>query len=114
MSRPRFEPIDPQRQLVKSLAAYGIGQEEIARKIDVSAKTLRRHFREELDRGATDANAQVAQAMYKMATSGEFPAATIFWLKCRGGWRQNGRVGREAQQTVPFVVEVLKAPEPVA
>jgi DNA invertase Pin-like site-specific DNA recombinase len=59
MSRPRFEPIDPQRQLVKSLAAYGIGQEEIARKIGVSAKTLRRHFREELDRGATDANARV-------------------------------------------------------
>jgi AraC-like DNA-binding protein len=114
MSRPRFAPSDQQRQLVKSLAAYGIGQEEIARKIGVSAKTLRRHFREELDRGATDANAKVAQAMYKMATSGEFPAATIFWLKCRASWRQNGRVGREAQQTAPFVVEVLQGPEPVA
>jgi AraC-like DNA-binding protein len=114
MSRPRFAPSDQQRQLVKSLAAYGIGQEEIARKIGVSSKTLRRHFREELDRGATDANAQVAQTIYKMATSGEFPAASIFWLKCRAGWRQNGRVGREAQQTVPFVVEVRKGPGPTA
>ena len=114
MSRPRFAPSDPQRQLVKSLAAYGIRQEEIAGKIGVSAKTLRRYFREELDRGTTDANAQVAQTMYKMAKSGKFPAATMFWLKCRADWRQNGRVGREATETPPFVVEVIKGPEPPA
>ena len=38
--------------------------EEIARFIGLrSPKTLRRHFREELDRAATEANAQVAQSL---------------------------------------------------
>ena len=30
----------------------------------------------------------VAQALYKMAISGTCPAATMFWLKCRAGWKE--------------------------
>jgi hypothetical protein len=100
MSRPRFAPTDQQRRMVKSMAAYGIRQEEIAGVVSVSAKTLRRHFRAELDRGATEANTQVAQ--------------TMFWLKCRAGWRQNAPAGREAKQTPPFVVEVIHPLQPKA
>ena len=38
--------------MVRSMAAYGIRQEEIARCLGLrSAKTLRRHFREELEPG---------------------------------------------------------------
>jgi hypothetical protein len=48
-----------------------------------SPKTLRKHYRHELDCGALEANNEVAQTMYKMAASGKFQAATMFWLKCR-------------------------------
>jgi hypothetical protein len=91
------------------MAAYGIRQDEIAAVNDVSAKTLRRHFRQELDRGATEANTQVAQTMYKMATSGKFAACTMFWLKCRAGWRQNAGASGDTTEAPPFVVEVVKA-----
>lgn len=111
MSRPRFIPSESQRQTVRSMAAYGITQEEIARCLGVTAKTLRRHFREELDRAATDANAQVAQTLFKMAKSGKCPAATIFWLKCRARWRERGNDSGETPPSVPFIVEVVQKPE---
>jgi hypothetical protein len=78
--------------MVRSMAAYGIRQEDIARCLGLrSAKTLRRHFREELDRAATEANAQVAQSLYQQATSGKSTAASIFWLKTRAGWHEPAR-----------------------
>ena len=105
MSRPRFVPTEEQRRTVKSLSAYGITQEEIATMVDLrSAKSLRKHFRQELDRGAIEATAQVSQTLYKMATSGKHPAATIFWLKTRAGWREI-QVVESRQAAIPdFIV----------
>jgi hypothetical protein len=104
MSRPAFLPSDDQRRMVKSMAAYGIRQEEIAATISVSAKTLRRRFRQELDRGATEANTQVGQAMYQMATSGKSPQCTMFWLRNRAGWGQNAWANRSMTEVPPFIV----------
>jgi hypothetical protein len=53
-----------------------------------SPKTLRKHFRHELDTGHAEANAQVAQTLYRMAVSGVHPAATMFWLKTQARWRE--------------------------
>jgi hypothetical protein len=90
MPRPTFKPTDEQRRLVRLMAAVGIPQENIGVKIGVRCpKTLRKHFREELDIGSTDANFNVGQTLYKMAVSGKFPAATIFWAKTRLGFREN-------------------------
>jgi hypothetical protein len=84
MPRPKLNPNEEQRRLVKSMAAVGIPHEHIARKIGIrSPKTLREHFREELDMGMIDANYNVASTLYQMATSGKHPAATIFYLKTR-------------------------------
>jgi len=89
MARPKFEPTGEQRRTVKSMSAYGSKQEEIAKVIGLrSPKTLRKHFSKEIALGAIEANAQVAQTLYQMATSKECPAATIFWLKTRAGWRE--------------------------
>ena len=57
--------------MVKSMSAYGIPQDEIALALDISPHTLRKHFRNELNRGAIEANMQVLNALYKMAISGE-------------------------------------------
>jgi hypothetical protein len=91
MARPRFEATAEQRRTVEAMAAYGISEEEVARTIGdhgIDPKTLRKHFRHQLDIGATKANSAVAQTAYQMATSGKCPAATIFWLKCRAGWKE--------------------------
>jgi hypothetical protein len=96
MARPTFIPTDEQRRLVKSLAAYGMKYDAIARRLGIrSTKTLSKHFREELDSGDTEANAQVAQTLFQMATSGEHPACSMFWLKTRAGWRETAPPARD-------------------
>ncbi len=105
MPRPRIQTNEEQRRLVKSFSACGVPQEQIARRLGIrSAKTLRKHFREELDRGALDANTTVAQTLYKMATSGNHPAATFFWLKTRAGWRERAQFEPTASMPPPFVI----------
>ena len=84
MPRQPLKPSEAQRRLVKSMAAVGIPHEDIARKIGIrSPKTLRKHFREELDLGMIDANYHVGKTLYEMATSGKEAGATIFWAKTR-------------------------------
>jgi predicted acetyltransferase len=91
--------------MVRTMAAFGIAQGEIARSVGIrSAKTLRRHFREELDRAETEAIARVAQNLYQMATSGKNVAAAIFWLKVRGGWREHASSFARFSEPPPFVV----------
>jgi len=87
MPRPKFVPTKDQRLTVKTLSAYGINQEGIARKIGLrSPKSLRKHFREELALGAIEALAQVSQTHYQMAKSGKFPASTMHFLNTRARW----------------------------
>ena len=70
------------------MSGFGIPQEEIATFLDIDPKTLRKHFRVELDRGGTEATAKVAQSLFRMATEGNNVAAAIFWMKARAGWRE--------------------------
>jgi hypothetical protein len=89
---PAFEPSDEQRRLVWAFSGFGIPQEEIARHLEIDAKTLRKHFRHELDHGATEATAKVAQSLFQMATVGKNVAAAIFWMKARAGWSEKQRI----------------------
>jgi hypothetical protein len=105
MPRPRFKPTSVNRQTVKTLAALGVPQEHIARQVGLrSPKTLRRHFRRELDDGAAEANAKVAQTAYQMATSGKYPWATAFWLKARAGWNDQPFLIQPTTAAPPFLV----------
>ena len=104
MPRPTLNPTNEERRLVKSLAAYGVPQEHIARRIGIrSVKTLRKHFREELDHGSLDANSTIAKTLFQMAKSGQHPIATMFWLKFRAGWRDQPSFVTPTVQP-PFIV----------
>lgn len=90
MARPEYKPTDKDRSTVQMMAAYGIPQADIAAVVDCDLKTLRKHFRAELDTAAAQANARVAAALFKKAT-GDGPSsvtAAIFWLKARAGWQE--------------------------
>jgi len=65
MPRPKLNPTEEQRRKVKILSACGTPHEKIAEAMGIrSPKTLRKHFREELDLGALEANAKVASTLY--------------------------------------------------
>ena len=89
MPRPKFVPTAEQRKTVRTMAGFGIPQDDIAAHLEIAPKTLRKHFKQELRVGAIHADARVIESLYKMATSGESAAATIFWVKTRCRWREN-------------------------
>jgi len=103
--RPAFDPTDEQRKTVKAMAGFGIPQEDIAAVLDVDPKTLRKHFRIELDTGETIATVKVAESLYNNATSGNV-AAQIFWMKARAGWSEKHELGGFGGQ--PLMVQVVK------
>src|SRR5215212_95222 len=87
MGRRAHKPDATLRKQVEAMAAYGIPAQDISRVVGVDAKTLRKHYRDELDLGETKANAQVAGFLFNSARSGNV-TAQIFWLKTRARWRE--------------------------
>jgi predicted ArsR family transcriptional regulator len=86
MARTPFKPTGELRAKVRQLSGMGICQDDIARILEISPKTLRKHFRRELDRGAAEANAAIAGYLFQNAKAGNV-AAQIFWLKTRARWK---------------------------
>src|SRR6187551_2014848 len=82
MGRRAHQPDPALRRQVEAMAAYGIPEPDISRVVGVDPKTLRKHYRDELDLGATKANAQVAGFLFNSARNGNV-SAQIFWLKTR-------------------------------
>lgn len=106
MSREMFNPTDKQRGIVKAFAAYGVQQDEIAKYLEIDPKTLRKHFRRELDTGSTEATSKVAQSLFSAATSGNV-AAAIFWMKARAGWREKQVVEHTGQDGGAVMIQVV-------
>ena len=46
-----YEPTAEQRALVENAAAFGLTQADIAERLNIDEKTLRKHFRDELSGG---------------------------------------------------------------
>ena len=89
--RPAFEPTDEHRKLVRDMVAAGIPHESIARVIGISRNTLEKHFREEIDTAAAEANAKVAMTLFEKALSGD-TTAMIWWTKSRMGWSEKQKL----------------------
>jgi hypothetical protein len=88
--QPPYKPTEADRNTVRSMIACGFSQEVTASCCGTSGidpKTMRQHFRPEIDTAAAKATATVANVLYQRATMGE-AWAVCFWLKCRGGWRE--------------------------
>ncbi len=89
IGRPSYTPTDKDRKQVKMLSGMGVPCADIAALIELSEPTMRKYYQHELDTGYIQANAQVAQSLFKQATDKDKPntIAAIFWLKARGGWK---------------------------
>jgi hypothetical protein len=107
MARPEFKVTEAAQKTVKGMAALGCKHDDIATLLEISPKTLRKHFRTELDRGAIEANAKVLQSLFDMATSGKNTAASIFWAKTRCGMRERAPEAETAAETPSFMVKLV-------
>lgn len=104
--RPSFKPTDEQRKTVRAMVAYGVPLDDVSSVIGIDRKTLSKHFPEEIANAAAEANAKVAQALYRQAVDQGNTTAQIFWLKTKAGWKETqafehtGRDGEPLQAVV--------------
>jgi hypothetical protein len=96
MARKKFPVTDAMRERVRRLAGVGVPQHDIAAIIECDEKTLRKHFRIELNRGVAEANAAAATYLFAKVKEGNV-TAQIFWMKTRAHWRE----GRAPEDPVP-------------
>ena len=107
MGRPPHQPTDQTRLQAKTLAAVGIRHEDIAAKIGISADTLVKYYKQELDDGRVDSNAQIGKSLYEQAKAGN-TTAMIFWLKTRAGWKETQVQEHTGPDGTPLVVNWQK------
>jgi len=84
------KPTKPLRDTVKLHAMVGTPQEIISDILNIDSKTLRKHYRAELDQSLALANATIGGSLFNKAKKGD-TAAQIFWLKTRAGFREQER-----------------------
>jgi hypothetical protein len=85
--RPPHKPTKDSQEQVKRLSALGCPHEDIATRLKISADTLVKYYKDELDEGRIDANAAIAGTLFSQAKKGN-TAAAIFWLKTRARWKE--------------------------
>ena len=90
MGRRAHTPEPAGRRQVEAMAAYGVPEADIARVLGIDPKTLRKHYRDELDTGSIKANSRIAESLYKkaMGDGAQSVTACIFWLKTRAQWKE--------------------------
>lgn len=74
MARRAFGVDDAMRDKVRYLAGLGVTQDDIAKIIGCAPKTLRKRFRNELDRGVAEANATMFGYLFAAAKAGNIAA----------------------------------------
>lgn len=100
-------PTEATRTYVKERSRSGIDQESIAVAVGITAKILRKHYREELDKATEDATVEVANNLLAIASGHNSDAtirdqltAAIFWLKTRAGWRETETKDHTGEVTI--------------
>ena len=88
MPKPEHQPTEETRGLVTKHSRVGTPQMIIMQMLGLKCpKTLRKHYREELDIAKHSANADIGGALYHKAMQGD-TSAQIFWLKTRAGFSE--------------------------
>ena len=84
------EPTQESRKLVESTSGLGLPHESIAVLVGIDDKTLRKYYREELDRGKAVAHSNIAKTLYQKAVAGD-TTSLIWWTKSQMRWSETVR-----------------------
>jgi predicted transcriptional regulator len=99
-------------RIVESAAAFGITQADIAEQLGIAEKTLRKHFREELNGGKFKVDMLAGKAVTELMKSKDERVrldAAKYYTARRKGWKEtnvNEQVGKDGGQvSKPAVAE---------
>ena len=97
---------------LQKYAAVGLSLDQMADLMDISDNTLDQRIKSDprvksaIKKGRSTAIHNVGKSAYDQAMSGKVPAMTMFYLKCRAGWREKDKEP-SAQETANHVVNAL-------
>lgn len=114
---PEHIPSEITRAEVQALRSYGVPQEDISVYLDIDSKTLRKHYREELDKACIAANLKVRKYLFNAATGkaidngathSDCLRAAMFWGKTQMGMRENDPAPVSTDNEIKITYEVIK------
>jgi DNA-binding XRE family transcriptional regulator len=103
------KPDEKSRKQVTLMAGIGLKQAEIARILDISTETLTRYYKKELENAVPQLNAQVANNLFRIATSPDHKGAVtaaIFWMKTRAKWKETVDLSNDDGSLKPEAVQI--------
>lgn len=86
-SKMPHKPTDNNRAIVRKMYAAGVKQDSIAKYLDISDETLRKYYRDDLDKAFDELVTDIANVLILKAKDGDIKSI-IFFLTHRGGWKQ--------------------------
>ncbi len=86
-----YYPNDKDANIVTSWTRAGIGKERIANRLGCTVNQLEKTYPFELGYTDDTSLAIVADIAYQMASSGNHPTMTKWWLEVKGGWVAGGQ-----------------------
>lgn len=112
-TKPPHEPTKALRDTVAMHTLVGTPQSDVARVLGIDEKTLRKHYRDELDLAKARANAKVGGALFNKALAGD-TTAMIFWMKTQAGWRETSQhdlTSSDGSMTPKTITRVIVDPK---
>jgi len=82
-----MHPNRKDQEQAQVMMACGASQEYVAKHLNLSLDDLLRFYQKDLDFGLERANMEVAKTFHQLATSGDYPALTLAWMRMRAGWK---------------------------
>lgn len=106
VGRPRHQKNQTTQNEVYKLSIVGTRYEDIALVLGISNDTLKKYYKDELQKGRIEANAAVAGTLYEKAKQGDTPSM-IFWLKTRGQWSEKNTTELTGEGGAPINIKVV-------
>lgn len=98
-------PSAENKRLVETSAGLGLPHEQIGALIGIDDKTLRKHYRTELDVGKAKASAQIAKTLYNKAIGGD-TTALIWWTKSQLRWSETVKQELTGAEGAPLMTGI--------
>lgn len=95
-------PTDDTKKLVETSSGLGLPHESIAVLVGIDDKTLRKYYREELDKGKAKAHATIARTLYQKATAGD-TTSLIWWTKSQMRWSETVKQELTGENGAPLL-----------
>lgn len=107
--RPFHVPTEQNRRVIRAMRSYGINMLDICNVIDLSYKTVARHYRKELDTACPMLVLSAGNTLAQVMAGGEERnrlLAAMFILKARGGWKDHHVVTNVGPNGGPQEIDV--------